>query len=88
MRAFLMGIATCGCWGITAFFIRFWVDTRDRFFLLFAAAFAVLSVNWLLLALWQPTGETRPFFYLMRLLAFGLILVAVWDKNRPPARSR
>lgn len=86
MQAFLTGIAACGCWGICAFFLRFWVDTRDRFFLLFAAAFGVLSLNWLLLAIWQPTGETRPFFYLLRLLAFSLILAAVWDKNRPSRR--
>ncbi|HVL70015.1 MAG TPA: DUF5985 family protein [Vicinamibacterales bacterium] len=85
MHGFLIGIATCSCWGITAFFLKFWVETRDRFFLLFAAAFAVLSINWLLLGLWQPTGETRPFFYLLRLLAFGLIIAAVWEKNRPAA---
>lgn len=83
VHTFLTGIATCSCWGIMVFFLRFWVDSRDRFFLLFAAAFGVLSVNWLLLSVWQPTGETRPFFYLLRLLAFLLIIAAVWDKNRP-----
>ena len=84
MNEFLSGIATCGSWGIAAYFLRFWTHTRDRFFILFAAAFLILSVNWLLVAVWQPAGETRPFFYLLRLAAFGLIIVAVWDKNRPP----
>lgn len=87
MNDFLTGIATCGSWGIAAYFLRFWVDTRDRFFVLFAAAFLILSVNWLLLAILDPTAETRPFFYLLRLAAFGLIIAAVWDKNRP-ARGR
>ena len=52
-------------------------------FALFAAAFLILSVNWLLVAILQPPSESRPFFYLLRLAAFGLIIVAVADKNRP-----
>jgi hypothetical protein len=83
VQDFLAGLATCGSWGITAFFLRFWIDTRDRFFALFAAAFFILSINWLLVAVLHPSSETRPFFYLLRLVAFGLIIVAVIDKNRP-----
>jgi hypothetical protein len=83
MNDFLAGVATCGSWGIAAFFVRFWLDTRDRFFALFAAAFFILSINWLLVAVLHPSSETRPFFYLMRLVAFGLIILAVVDKNRP-----
>ena len=83
MNDFLAGVATCGSWGIAAFFVRFWLDTRDRFFALFAAAFFILSINWLLVAVLHPSSETRPFFYLMRLVAFGLIILAVIDKNRP-----
>jgi len=87
MNEFLTGIATCGSLGVATFFLRFWVDTRDRFFALFAAAFLILAVNWLLVAIWQPGSETRPFFYILRLAAFGLIMVAVWEKNRPDRRS-
>lgn len=83
MQEFLAGIATCGAWGIAAFFFRFWTDTRDRFFALFSAAFLILSINWLLVAILKPPSESRPFFYLLRLAAFGLIILAVWDKNRP-----
>ena len=86
MQDFLAGIATCGAWGIAAFFFRFWTDTRDRFFALFAAAFLILSINWLLVAVLQPSTESRPFFYLLRLAAFGLIITAVIDKNRPARR--
>lgn len=82
MNEFLTGIAACGSWGATAYFLRFWRETKDRFFLAFAAAFLVLGLNWALVAIWQPTGETRPFFYLLRLGAFGLIILAIWDKNR------
>ena len=33
------------------FFLRFWRETRDRLFAMFALAFWVLGVNWLGLAL-------------------------------------
>ena len=59
MAEFLAGIATCGSWGIAAFFFRFWRETRDRFFALFAAAFLILSVNWLLVAILQPPKTHR-----------------------------
>lgn len=82
MQQFLAGIATCASWGVAIFFLRFWRATRDRFFVLFAAAFLILSINWLLVAILQPATEVRPFFYMLRLAAFGLIIVAVVDKNR------
>jgi hypothetical protein len=82
VHQFLTGIATCASLGVALFFLRFWTDTRDRFFLLFAAAFLILSVNWGLIAVLQPATEVRPFFYLLRLTAFGLIIAAVVDKNR------
>ena len=88
MGQFLIAVATCSCWGIAAFFWRFWVLTRDRFFLLFCGAFLVLSLNWLLLGLWQPAGEFRPFIYALRLIGFGLIIVAVWSKNRGTAAGK
>ena len=83
MAEFLAGIATCGSWGIAAFFFRFWRETHDRFFALFAAAFLILSMNWMLVATMHPSTESRPFFYILRLTAFGLIILAVIDKNRP-----
>lgn len=82
MQQFLAGIATCASWGVAIFFLRFWTETRDRFFVLFAAAFLILSINWLLVAILQPATEVRPFFYMLRLAAFGLIIAAVVDKNR------
>lgn len=69
------------------FFLRFWRDTRDRFFLLFAIAFVIEGLNRALLGLTGVSQEHEPFFYLVRLFAFGLILVAIVDKNRT-GRSR
>ena len=70
---------------IGLFFIRFWRLTRDRFFVFFAAAFWIMAANWSAIA-WLATDETRHYFYLVRLVAFVLILVAIVDKNRHDAR--
>jgi hypothetical protein len=82
LKLFLWGASALASWVAGLFFLRFWRETRDRFFVLFAAAFWVLAADWVALALVNPTDETRHLFYLARLLAFGLILVAIVDKNR------
>lgn len=63
------------------FFLRFWASTRDRFFLLFSAAFGVYAASQLILS-WAHASEFEPLFYLPRLLTFGLIVLAVVNKNR------
>ena len=68
-------------------FLRFWRDTRDRLFGMFAAAFALLAVQRaLLLAYRHPAGDEEAGIYLVRLAAFLLILDAIVDKNRGAAR--
>jgi uncharacterized membrane protein HdeD (DUF308 family) len=64
------------------FFLRFWRDTRDRFFLLFAFSFFVEGINRAALGLSAMSHEQQPFFYLVRLFSFILILLAILDKNR------
>jgi peptidoglycan/LPS O-acetylase OafA/YrhL len=64
------------------FFLRFWKETRDRLFAMFAIAFAVLAANRVLLSYVAEPHEARTWHYLVRLLAFLLILAAVVDKNR------
>jgi Family of unknown function (DUF5985) len=63
------------------FFLRFWKDTRDRFFLFFSVSFFVEGVNRFALATMADPNEDRPFFYFVRFLSFLLILVAIVDKN-------
>ena len=69
------------------FFLRFWRTSRDRLLGGFAAAFAVLGINWLLLAIFEPTKESQHYVYLVRLLAFILLIASVVDKNRSKAPS-
>ena len=66
---------------IAAFFVRYWRSSRDRLFLLFAAAFTVLSVHWMLLASIE-IREHAPHHYALRVVAFLLMAAAIVDKNR------
>jgi hypothetical protein len=79
---FLYGVAVCGAWAIAAFFLRYWRDTGDRFFLLFAMAFVLLSVDWMSIVALRPAADVRHLTYLWRLAAFVMIGGAIWDKNR------
>lgn len=63
------------------FFLRFWRQTKDRFFLLFAAGFALDAVTRFVLGLAHPSDEMEPLFYVSRLITFGLIIAAIIDKN-------
>ena len=78
----VLGMLVTGCAVVGLFFLRFWKQTRDRFFAFFAIAFWILAVHWLVLGLTDPAYEKRIYFYLLRLAAFLLILAAIVDKNR------
>jgi hypothetical protein len=65
------------------FFFRFWRQTRDRFFLWFALSFWLEAANRVALGLMASTSEDNPAIYSLRIVAYGLILLAIWQKNRP-----
>ena len=81
MIAFLSGAVTLGSIIASLFFLRFWRKTSDRFFLAFAVAFLLLALNQVL-AQWIGAADERVgYTYLLRVLAFVLILAAIIDKN-------
>lgn len=81
MIEFLSGAVTMGFFIAALFFERFWRRTGDRFFLAFAVAFALLSLNQAL-AQWLGAADERvSYTYLLRVLGFMLILAAIIDKN-------
>ncbi|CAN5625782.1 hypothetical protein BH20VER1_BH20VER1_26910 [soil metagenome] len=82
LRPFLFGAISMVCLTIALFFFRFWKQTGDRFFLGFGAAFLLLMVERIILVTIGATHELAPFVYLVRLLAFALIIAAIVDKNR------
>lgn len=79
--ALVAGYAVAGL-----FFLRFWRDTRDRLFGIFAAAFWLLAAQRLALALSEDPNGEQLLLYGIRLLAFVLILAAIVDKNRGASR--
>jgi hypothetical protein len=79
---FLQAATAMGAWVVGLLFLRFWRETRDALFGLFGAAFWILALSYTLLGLFSPTEEARPYVYLLRLVAFLLIIAAIAGKNR------
>jgi membrane-associated PAP2 superfamily phosphatase len=82
LEFFLSGAISAGYLIIALFFVRFWQSTRDRLFLFFSTAFGLLLVERLVRLAMAVESEWLPTVYLFRLAAYGLILVAIIDKNR------
>lgn len=78
----LSGAIVMACAVVGLLFLRFYVKSLDQLFAYFAAAFWLLGVNYLILALTDRESELRPYIYVIRLAAFVLILVAIVQKNR------
>lgn len=83
MNNMLVGAIVMVSLTVGLFFLRFWRSTRDRFFLYFALSFFIEGFNRLLLgAASAQAGSMQHYaFYSLRLLAYGLILLAIWRKN-------
>ena len=80
--AFLGGVLAAGYLVAALFFLRFWRLSRDRLFAIFAAAFLLLAIQRVLLVLDFALVEDATWYYVLRLVAFLLILFAIVDKNR------
>ncbi len=81
MNEMLMGAIAAGSFVVGLFFFRFWRRTRDQFFLFFALSFWLEAVNRIALAV-SFGSELEPVCYLVRLVAYGLIVLAIVRKNR------
>jgi hypothetical protein len=68
-------------------FSRFWKRTGDRLFAHFAVAFWLLALNQLATSIPAVVNETGGWEYLLRVLGFIVILVAIIDKNLAGKRS-
>lgn len=82
LNVMLLGAIAMSCVVAGMFFLRFWQQSRDRFFAMFAASFFVEAVNRVALALSPSPNDGAPTLYCVRLLAYLLILIAIADKNR------
>ena len=82
MKQFCWGMLTMASVVASLFFLRYWKASGERLFAFFAAAFAMLAVNWVALTAVDPAFEARHLIYLIRLAAFIVIIVGIVDKNR------
>jgi hypothetical protein len=75
---FVAGLLTMGYAVTSLFFAKFWTQSHDRLFGFFSAAFALLAVQRVMVAF----APQQPAVYVLRLIAFIVIIVAIVDKNR------
>jgi uncharacterized membrane protein HdeD (DUF308 family) len=81
IEGFLLGVIATASLIAGIFFLKFWRATRDSFFLAFAASFLIEGLNRSAMLLEEKPSEGSPWTYLVRLLSFLLILVAILRKN-------
>ena len=82
MTAVVSGFLVAGYLVAALFFLRFWTQSRDRLFAMFAAAFVLLAIQRLALTVSGAPIEQPTLFYVLRLLAFAVFAFAIIDKNR------
>lgn len=81
IEGFLLGVIATASITAGAFFLKFWRNTGDSFFLAFGASFVIEGVNRAAVLLEEKPSEGSPWTYLIRLLSLLLILGAILRKN-------
>lgn len=91
--SFFSGITLATFAAAAVFFIKFWKASRDPFFLYFSIACWLLAIERIIVVIlyyileWMsPENENGSWIYIIRLLAFALISLAVYQKNRNEKR--
>lgn len=87
LENFLSGAVSLGFVIAAMMFLGFWRRTRAELFLAFAAAFGLLAINQAALTFTVTYLEERSWLYLIRLVAFLVIIAAIWRHNRSGARN-
>ncbi len=82
IEGFLLGIIFTTSITVGVYFLKFWRRTGDLLFLAFAAAFIIEGLNRIGFLFIERPNEGSPVIYLVRLLAFLLIIIAIVWKNR------
>ena len=88
MEAVLVGGIATACLIAGLFFFRFWRTSGDRFFLFFALSFWIEGAQRFVVFQIVGADEASPLYYLPRLVAYGLIIAAIVDKNRKSSERR
>lgn len=64
------------------FFLKFWKKTHDHLFRLLALSFFLLAIERMFLGFLGSGNEPSELVYLIRLVAFSLIIFAIIRKNK------
>ena len=67
---------------IALFFFKFWRESGDRLFLAFGVSFLIEGCNRLRFVTLHNPADGDPSIYVVRSLAFLLIVIAIVMKNR------
>ena len=84
---FLLGVVAAASATAGIFFLKFWRETRDTFFLAFAAYFFLEAVTRTVLLSFEHPNEGSPWIYVVRLVALIWILTAILRKNSGAGRN-
>jgi hypothetical protein len=87
VKSLLLGALALGSAIVGLFFLRFWRTTNDRLFLYFSIAFFLQALDRILLGIIPASSEENPAIYLIRLVAYGLIIWGIVEKNREKSPS-
>lgn len=82
IEGFLLGVIVTASLTAGVFFLKFWRTTGDNLFLAFAAAFIIEGLNRIGFLFVAHPNEGSPTIYVVRLIAFLLIVAAIVAKNR------
>lgn len=81
MEEFLYGVLTAANLVAAAFFLRFYIRTKQRLLLMFAFAFVLFAGNQAILGTEVAQLEEEANAYLLRLAGFILIIAGIVSTN-------
>jgi uncharacterized membrane protein HdeD (DUF308 family) len=81
IEAFLVGVISACSFLAGLYFLKFWNRTHDSLFLCFSIAFFIEGVNRVATLHVQHPNEGNPWTYVVRLVAFIIILGGILEKN-------
>jgi hypothetical protein len=82
IEGFFLGIIVTASLTAAAYFFKFWKQTKDSLFLAFATAFFIEGLNRIGFLFVETPNEAGAAIYVVRLVAFLVILGAIVRKNR------
>jgi Family of unknown function (DUF5985) len=88
MKTFAWGVLAMASLIAALFFLRYWRASRERLFGFFSLAFLGMAAHWTVLAVIDhPVDEARQAYaYVVRLVAYVILIIGIVDKNRRSGR--